>query len=245
MINTKLNEVLQTLQELKEQANLAMELLDDNIAVKLKDTELAEIQSKINPNHMNIFHAYISCSEDKSYVDIDEKSFTEWWTQYEFKDGEDYTKVNDSTHIMAEIGHDVTKYKKDGYQPYGTYYSEHLSIQLKMSKQSYPSDAEAMACFYDNVYMNEDGSLDYLLYGETIVDTHVQSICYMILPENKRGLSMVKDIDYIEITKEVFLKELENLDRRFDSLSYCVEELYLNHHVYFGETSEGLSHPCP
>jgi len=225
MENTKLQEVIQTLQGLKEQANVAMQLLDDSIAVKLENTELSEIQSKINPDHMNIFHAYISYSEDKSYVDIDEKLFTEWWTQYESKNEEEYTKAFLSSDIMSEIHHDMMQYKKDGYKPHGTYYSEYLEIELEMSKQSYPSDAEAMACFYDAIYVNEDGSLDYLLSCEVMEDTHVQKITYMILPEDKRDLSMVKDTDYIEITKEVFLKELENIDRRFDSLSYKIEKL--------------------
>jgi len=117
MRNQDLNEVIQSLQALKEQSSFAMQLLDDCVAVKLEDTELAEIQSKINSNHMNIFHAYISHSEDKSYVDIDEKSFTEWWTQYESKDVKEYTKAFLSSDIMSEIHHDESQYKKDGYKP--------------------------------------------------------------------------------------------------------------------------------
>ena len=224
MINTKLKEVLQTLQGLKEQANLAMQLLDDNIAVKLENTELAEIQSKINPKHIKVLDAYLSLHNERSYVEIDEKRFTEWWTQYEFKDGEDYTTAKDTTHIMTEIGHDVTKYKKDSYIPYGTYYSEYLEIELEMVKQSYPSDAKAMACFYDNIYIQEDGTLNYISSGHGIEDTYVEDITYKILPLEKRGLNMVHDTDYQIIPKEEFLEELKSISRRFDSLAYRIED---------------------
>lgn len=83
MINIKLKEVLQTLQGLKEQASVVIQLLDDNIAVKLEDTELAEIQSKINAEHMNIFYAYISHGNQNSYTDIDEELFKKWFPHYE------------------------------------------------------------------------------------------------------------------------------------------------------------------
>ena len=231
MLDTKydiesLNDVLETLQGLKEQANLAIQLFDDNIAVKLEDTELAEIQSKINLKCTKYLDAYLNLNTElKSYVDIDEKAFTEWWTQYEFKEGEDYTQAGNSTLLMNVIGHDVTKYKKDCYIPFGTYYSEFLEIELEMSKQSYPSDAEAMACFYSNIYVQEDGKLNYILSGHEIEDTHVENITYKMLPTEKRNLSMVNDSDYVVLSKEEFLKELIGNDRRFDSLAYRIEEL--------------------
>ncbi len=221
-----LNDVLETLQGLKEQAILAIQLLDDNIAVKLEDTELVEIQSKINPKCTKYLDAYLNLNTNlKSYVDIDEKAFTEWWTQYEYKEGEDYKQAVNLPPLMSEIGHDVTKYKKDCYVPFGTYYSEYLEIELEMSKQSYPSDAEAMACFYSNIYVQEDGKINYILSGHEIEDTHVENITYKMLPTEKRNLSMVNDSDYVVLSKEEFLKELIGNDRRFDSLAYRIEEL--------------------
>ncbi len=225
MISTKLKEVLQTLQGLKDQANLAMQLLDDTIAVKLENTELANIQSNINPAHMKIFDVYLSLNVETSYVEIDEKLFTEWWTQYEFKDGEDYTKVKDTTHIMTEIGHDVTKYKKDGFIPYGNYISEHFEIELKMVKQSYPSDAEAIACFYDSLYIQEDGTLDYISSGNAIEDTYVEDVVYKILPQNKRNSFMINEVDFKVTTKDKFLEELKGWDRRFEGSSYEIREV--------------------
>ena len=228
-----LNDVLETLQGLKEQANLAMQLLDDNIAVKLEDTELKEIQSKINPKYTKYLDAYLNINTNiKSYVDIDEKAFAEWWTQYEYKEGEDYTQAGNLPPFMSEIGHDTTKYKKDCYVPFGTYYSEYLEIELEMVKQSYPSDAEAMACFYSNIYVQEDGKLNYFLSGVEIEDTNVENITYKMLPMEKRNLSMVNDSDYVVLSKEEFLKELTGNNRRFDSLAYRIEELQSDEELF-------------
>jgi DNA-directed RNA polymerase subunit L len=94
-----------------------------------------------------------------------------------------------------------------------------------MSKQSFPSDAKSMACFYDNIYIQEDGTLNYILSGHVIEDTNVENIAYRILPVEKRNLTMVSDTDYKIISKDEFLEELKGISRRFDSLAYRVEDI--------------------
>ena len=61
--NTKLQEAIQTLKGLKEQAGIVTQILHDGINgidVKLEDTEIRDAQLKINPKHLKVFNAYIS-----------------------------------------------------------------------------------------------------------------------------------------------------------------------------------------
>ena len=240
-----LSEMLRSLEGLKEQSDIAMKVLVHGNSHKLDNIKLGEAQAKINPNHLNIFHAYISYSKDESYVDINETLFVDWWENGEAKNIEDNVDKVHNSDTSENVKKDLKEYKPQGYTPYGTYSCEYLEMEIEFGKEDYLSSAKNTACSYSAVIVLDNGELGHLPSGKISTWDTIKNISYRILPVYKRNLGMVSDTDYVVISKEEFMVEVHDkkIDRRFDSIAYRVEESKNEpeHHVTIGKTRDGMS----
>ena len=246
--------IISSLRGFKLQSKIALASLMGETS-SLDKSALAEAQSMMDAPHLNHFNDYISSApiEIPSVVDINEKSFVEWWV-YKNNDNEAYRKQflkyfdrefpfgissdgveKEPTSGIGYIGNGIhEKFIKDGYIPYATLYAEHYEIEIEFKAQSLHGDALCVANSISTARVMMNESIQYTSSKEGVgtLDATVIRAKFFILRDEKRNATIVNSDDYLELSKKEFMRHMVKMDtmaslrhRHFDSIAYRIDTL--------------------